>query len=107
MQRLLVQPAVLCLRGRKRAVILPNLPLDIEDPCVDGVVVYYFRALLPVIKPAPEYLSMLHQTALLTPECGLWENLIACSEWHRSRESDKVVDSHLVIRDPNGRETAE
>lgn len=80
MQSLLVQPAVLCLRGRKRAAIPPSLPLDIEDPCVHGVVVYYFRTLLPVSKPAPEYLSMLHHIALLTPEYGLWENLIACSE---------------------------
>lgn len=63
-----------------RAAILPNLPPDIGDPCVYGVVVYYFRILLPILKPASEYLSMPHQPALLTPKYGLWENLIACSE---------------------------
>lgn len=94
-------------REREKAAILPNLPQDIGDPCVYGVVVYYFRILLPILKPASEYLSVLHQIALLTPKYGLWENLIACSEWHWSRESDKVVDSHFVIMGPNGKETTE
>lgn len=64
----------------EKAAILPSLPPDIGDPCADGVVVYYFRNLLPILKPASEYLSVLRQIALLTPKYGLWDNLIACSE---------------------------
>jgi hypothetical protein len=54
-------------------------------------VTYYFGILLHILKLAWEYLSMLHQPDLLTPKSGLWEKLIACSQWHQSHVSDKVA----------------
>lgn len=44
------------------------------------IISHYFRILLHILKLTSEYLSMLHQPALLTPKSGLWENLIAYSE---------------------------
>lgn len=55
------------------------------------------------LKLTSEYLSMLHQPALLTPKSGLWEKS-NCLLWVTpGHVSDKVICSHFVIMCPNGR----
>lgn len=75
----LVQRAVPCPVGGRRAVVSLNLLLDNGDTCV-WEAAYYFGIQPHILKLTSEYLSLLHQPALLTPKYGLWENVIACSE---------------------------
>lgn len=62
--------AVSCLGDEKRAVVLSNLPLDIGGAYIPGG---RGSILLHILKLTSEYLSVLHQPALLTPKSGLWE----------------------------------
>lgn len=72
-QRLRVQPAVPCLGERTRAGVSSNLLLDAGDASILGDAGWDFRILLRILKLTSEYLSTIHQPALLTPKSGLWE----------------------------------
>ena len=59
--------------GKRVVVYLkPMLILGVGG-CNMGERAYYFRILLHILKLTSEYLSRLHQPALLTPKSGLWE----------------------------------
>lgn len=73
LQRLRVRLAVPCLGERTRAGVSSNLLLDAGDASILGDVGWDFRILLHILKLTSEYLSTLHQPALLTPKSGLWE----------------------------------